>query len=66
MIENLIIKSIFLNLDFVEVNNGYVFICKEAILGNCSKNECKFIISVRKNSNGKSFISIIIKAAVRT
>jgi hypothetical protein len=29
-------------LDFVEVKNGYVSICKEAILGNCSTNECKF------------------------
>jgi hypothetical protein len=54
------------NLDFVEVNNGYVSICKEAILGNCSKNECKFIISVPKNFNGKFFITIIIKVGVRT
>jgi cellulose synthase/poly-beta-1,6-N-acetylglucosamine synthase-like glycosyltransferase len=43
-----------------------VSICKEAILGNCSKNECKFIIYAPKNFNGKFFISIIIKVGVRT
>ncbi len=60
------IEYIFLYLDYVEVNNGYVSICKEAILGNCSKNECKFIIYVLKNFNGKFSISIIIKVGVRT
>jgi hypothetical protein len=61
-----VIEYSFLYSDFVEVNNGYVSICKEAILGNCSKNECKFIIYVPKNFNGKFFISIIIKVGVRT
>jgi hypothetical protein len=58
--------SLFFYSDFVEVNNGYVSICKEAILGNCSKSECKFTIYVPKNFNGKYFTSIIIKAGVRT
>ncbi len=53
-------------LDFVEVKNGYVSICKEAILGNCSINECKFIIFVLKNFNGKSFLLIITKLGTRT
>jgi hypothetical protein len=30
-------------LDIVQVNYGYVFICKEAILGNCSKHDCIFM-----------------------
>ncbi len=50
----------------MEVKNGYVSICKEAILGNCSTNECKFIIFVLKNFNGKFFHLIIIKLGVRT
>jgi hypothetical protein len=56
----------FYDLDFVEVKNGYVSICKEAILGNCSTNECKFIIFVLKNFNGKSFHLIITKLGVQT
>jgi hypothetical protein len=50
----------------VEVKNGYVSICKEAILGNCSTNECKSIIFVLKNFNGKSFLLIITKLGIRT
>lgn len=53
-------------LDFVEVKNGYVSICKEAILGNCLSNECKFIIFVLKNFNGKFFLLITIKLGIRT
>jgi len=64
---NLFLKCLFFfYLDFVEVKNGYVSICKEAILGNCSTNECKFIIFVLKNFNGKFFHLIIIKLGVRT
>ncbi|CAF1288697.1 unnamed protein product [Rotaria magnacalcarata] len=59
-------KYVHLAEDFVEVTNGYVCICKQAIMGNCSKKECKFIIYVLKNFNGKFFISIIIKVGVRT
>ncbi len=55
----------FYDLDFVEVNNCYVSICKEAILGNCSTNECKFIIFVLKNFNGKFFHLIITKIGVQ-
>jgi hypothetical protein len=35
-------------------------------LGNCSTNECKFIIFVLKNFNGKFFHLIITKLGVRT
>jgi hypothetical protein len=59
-------KYVHLLKDFVEVKNGYVAICKEAILGNCSTNECKFIIFVLKNFNGKFFLLIITKLGVRT
>ena len=55
-----------INLDFVEVTNGYVSICKEAILGNCLINECKFIIFVLKNFNGKFSLLITIKLGIRT
>jgi len=66
-IRNLFLKCLFFfYLDFVEVKNGYVSICKEAILGNCSTNECKFIIFVLKNFNGKFFHLIITKHGVRT
>ena len=47
--------------DFVEVINGYVSICHESINGNCSKKNCKFIISVLKNFNGNFFFIIITK-----
>jgi len=43
------------------VINGYVSICHEAISGNCSKKNCKFIISVLKNFNGNFFFIIITK-----
>jgi hypothetical protein len=59
-------KYVHLLEDFVEVKNGYVAIRKEAILGNCSTNECKFIIFVLKNFNGKYFLLIIPKLGVRT
>jgi hypothetical protein len=58
-------RVVFYDLDFVEVNNCYVSICKEAILGNCSTNECKFIIFVLKNFNGKSFHLIITNIGVQ-
>ncbi|CAM4946941.1 unnamed protein product [Rotaria socialis] len=35
-------KYVHLLEDFVEEKNGYISVCKEAILGNCSKNKCKF------------------------
>jgi hypothetical protein len=55
-----------MDLDFVEGNSGFVSICKEAILGSCSTNECKFIIYVSKNFNSKFFIIIITKIGVQT
>ena len=58
--------SLSMDLDFVEVKNGYVSICKEAILGNCSNNECKFIIFVLKNFNGKFFLLLTIKLGIQT
>jgi ADP-dependent phosphofructokinase/glucokinase len=39
------------HLDFVEVNHGCMSICKQAIVGDCFKHECKFIIYVMNNVN---------------